>query len=295
MLHFIVNPNAYAADPATLSALEEKLKARGAEYDIFLSQEKGEIAGHVRALTEREGEHTVVAVGGDGTLNEVLCGIADPARVTLGLIPLGTGNDFAAAANIPVGLEALSLILDGEAKYTDYLECGDERRSINIAGLGIDVDILERMERRRERGKKASYFKCLIASLMKYRGIGMRVKVNGEEKEYKSLLAAVCNGRQFGGGIPICPPAVLDDGKLDLLVVDCPNRLKIPFHLVLLMKGKILTRKIAHHMLCEEVEILPEKGGSAQYDGELFPAEGLSVRVVSGKLKVFRGENAQSV
>ena len=105
MLHLIVNPNTKKSHKV-LAAAENLLKERGAEYDVFRSEKKGDIRREVARLTE-EGETTVVAVGGDGTLNEVLAGIVDPARTILGLIPAGTGNDFASAAHIPYGEKAV--------------------------------------------------------------------------------------------------------------------------------------------------------------------------------------------
>ncbi len=288
MLHLIVNPTSSKGQAEKILAeAEKKLQSEGVEYDVFRSTRRGEIAEHVRSLTE-EGEHTLIAVGGDGTLNEVVRGISDPARVILGLIPAGTGNDFAATARIPEGAEAVDLILHSEPKFTDYLECGITR-SINIAGLGIDVDILERCERKKHGGAKSKYYRSLLVSLMKYKAMKMKVVVDGEEREHSSLLAAVCNGTMFGGGIPICPPAVLDDGKLDLVIVDCPKRWKLPYYLTLLKKGKILTRSCSHHTLCSSVTIVPERKGNVQYDGELLPAEQLEARIVTDTLRMYRG------
>lgn len=286
MLHFILNPKAHGGSEELFATLDARLRTSGVPYTWFRAEKMGDIEEYVGAIGAGE---TVIAVGGDGTLNIVLRALQDPASVTLGLIPAGTGNDFAAAAGIPVGAAALDLILNGTPKYTDYLECGNGLRSMNIAGLGIDVDILERCERKKKNGKKASYFKSLLASLCKFKALKMLVTADGESTEYRALIAAACNGRQFGGGIPICPPAVIDDGKLDLVVIECPKRIKLPYYLVLLMKGKVLTRSVSHHILCEEVRIVPENAGSVQLDGELVPAGELDVRVVSGKLKMYRG------
>lgn len=288
MLDIIVNPNARKGKIKRLIAeVEKKLKAEGAAFCFHFSEREGGIREHARRLSEA-GECTLVAMGGDGTLNELISGISDPARVTVGLIPAGTGNDFAEAAHIPGGLKALDLILHGEAKYTDYLECGEGLRSINIAGLGIDVDILERCSRMRGT-QRSKYFFSLLASLCKYKPIKLKVTVDGETKEYSSLIAAACNGKQFGGGIPFCPEAEVDDGLIDLAVVDCPKRIRIPFELMRLMKGKLMSRPIAHRVRCTQAEIVPEIPCKVQLDGELVEIEKLSVKVVSGTLKMFRG------
>ena len=229
-----------------------------------------------------------IAMGGDGTLNEVVCGISDPARTTLGLIPAGTGNDFATAAKIPFGLAALGLILRGEPKPTDYLECGGGMRSINIAGMGIDVAILRRCERMRG-SAKSKYFRSLLATLCTYRGVHMKIVADGVQTECKALIAAACNGSRFGGGIAICPPAALDDGKLDLVVIECPKRYKIPYDLVKLKGGKVLSLPPARHILCDAVEIVSAEECGTQFDGELRDSDKLSARVVRGGLRMYRG------
>lgn len=294
MLDLIVNRNAKKGKgKRMLEEVVARLDARGAQYRVFFPEQRGEIATIASRLS-REKDQVLVAMGGDGTLNEVLCGIDDPANAVLGVIPTGTGNDFAAAAGIPEGAAAVDLLLDGEPVYTDYLECGDGKRSMNIAGLGIDVDILKRCEKKHgtSRGK---YFRSLLAALCRYRPLHMEVTADGETKPYDALIAAACNGDRFGGGIPICPPARIDDGKLDLVVVDCPRRALIPFELIRLMKGKILQRPIAHHLLCDEVRIVPDSCDFIQLDGELVAADKLCARVVSGKLKLYRRPHVQSL
>ncbi len=286
MFYFIVNPCSKGAGKL-LGPLISRLKEEGVEFEIVAEEDSGQTRSRVRALTEG-GAQKVVAVGGDGTVNDVLCGLYDPARIELGIVPAGTGNDFATAARIPEGLAALDLILHTEAKYTDYIECGDGLRSMNIAGLGIDVDILQRVEAMGHGGEKSKYYRGLLASLKSYRGQKVTVSADGE-RETTALIAAVCNGTDFGGGIPICPQAKLDDGLLDLVLVDCPKRWKLPYYLIRLMRGTAPKLPIYHHSLVEEAVIRQETGDKVQLDGELVEAKTLSVRVVHGKLRMFRG------
>lgn len=273
-----------------LASVESRLKECGEEYRIHISNKAGGAIELAKSLTEA-GADKLVVFGGDGTLNEVLNGICDPAACALGLIPAGTGNDFSVAAKIPKGIDALDLILNGELKPTDYIQCDDGNRSINIAGMGIDVDILQRCARKKRGGKKSKYFFSLLSSLAHYKAIELEVSADGGEVvHYKSLIACVCNGSQFGGGIPMCPDAVIDDGKLELVVADCPPRYKIPSALIKLMRGKILTLPITHRVSCTSARIITRTGDSvAQYDGEIKACESLTAEIVSGKLKMFRG------
>ncbi len=285
MLHFLINPHAKNI-AKLLGEIAERLNAQQIAFDFHTGETKEEMRRIAHELTQEPA--TVIAVGGDGTLNDVLCGIC-PENTTLGIIPTGTGNDFAASAGIPGGIAALDLILSGEAKPTDYIECGDGLRSLNIAGLGIDVDILERCYRMKRGGRRSKYFFSLLAALFRYKGQQIEVTVDGETFRENAFIAAVCNGRQFGAGIPICPPAVIDDGKLEFILLTTPKRWRYPILLIKLVQGKILNDPIARRISCEEARLVQIGGKTVELDGELISSRSLSARVVHGALRIFRG------
>ena len=119
----------------------------------------------------------------------------------LGIIPAGTGNDFAACAGIPLDpLKALDLVLNGEAKYTDYMQLDGGVRGINIIGTGIDVEILQRCRRSKILRGKLQYIFSLVISLFKFKNYSVRTECNGQEHRYQSLIACVGNGTTLGGG-----------------------------------------------------------------------------------------------
>ncbi len=276
MYHFIAKP-LKKKKARVFEKIEALLAQRHVEYQFHLTSRKGEARELAAEYSKGKG-NVIVVIGGDGTLNDVLHGL-DPENAALGLIPTGTGNDFAASAKIPNGLGALELILSSEPKPTDYIAFSDGRKSLNIAGLGIDVDILKRCEKMKHFHAKSKYFLSLIKSLFTYRGCSVKVKYDDRDAEGNMLLAAVCNGKQFGGGIPICPPATIDDGMLDLVLVDCPKRLKIPVALIKLMRGKVLSLPFTHHARCKEVEFIPKTSFTAQYDGELYEAQSFRAKI----------------
>ncbi len=289
MLNFIVNPAHLRGKVKNIiQTIETRLTELGREFKIHKTKEKGD-AGRFAAQISAEGESTIIAVGGDGMMNDVLSGIVHPENTIFGLIPAGTGNDFSAAANIPYGEKALDLIVNGDPKYTDYIQFDDGKRTMNIAGIGIDVDILIRCEKMKLVRGKGKYFLSLLSSLMKYRGSKITVEVDGEKREINAMISAVCNGKQLGGGIPLCPIANVGDGKMELIYVEYPKRSKLLGALIQLMKGKLLELPFAHHVLCERAVITPESRCMAQYDGELYEADSLAATLVSGKLKMFRG------
>lgn len=292
MLHLIAKPMKKRGRKL-LAQIKERLN--GTPYLLHTTKSKGDGRAIARKLTEA-GEHDIIVIGGDGTLNDVLSGISDPSKCTLGLIPAGTGNDFAASAGIPRGIKALELILNGQPQPTDYIQFADGRRSLNIAGLGIDVDILVRCENMKHLHAKSKYFLSLLVSLCKFRGCALTVTEGETTREYHALIAAICNGKQLGGGIPMCPPASIEDGKLDFVIVENPpKRSQLPSALIKLMRGKVLSLPFAHHTLCESVTITPSQPCVAQYDGELYPTASLEAVLVHGQLKFFRGNHVESV
>lgn len=289
MLNIIVNPSASKGKSGKLlNKAIDKLHAANSDYRLFQSKAKGDARKFAEALSS-SGETCIIAFGGDGTLNEVLCGIQNPEECVLGIIPAGTGNDFAEAANIPFGLKALDLILNSEPQYTDYLQFADGNRSMNIAGVGMDVDILRRCEKKNTK-KRSKYAHALISSVLHYRGVHVKTERDGIEEEYDALIATVCNGKQFGGGIRFCPEAEIDDGLLDLVVVEWPKRSQYIKELLRLKRGKLMSSAISHRVLCERAVITPVGDKWAQFDGELREVESLNAEIVTGKLRVFRGE-----
>ena len=217
MLHFIYNPTAGKGKARRFrEALEARMASR-VEYRFHETCGRRDAIEIVRRLTRgAAGELDIVAMGGDGTLNEVLNGIDDPAKVRLGIVPCGSGNDFASVAGIPGTPEgALDLILHGEAKPTDYMECGGVR-GINAIGAGIDVDILRRYNRMKLLKGSPAYLLSLIINLISYKPKHFAERIDGTERRHSAFIACAGNGQRFGGGIPICPEAVIDDGLLDI-------------------------------------------------------------------------------
>ncbi|MBQ5926976.1 MAG: hypothetical protein IIX01_03525, partial [Clostridia bacterium] len=219
-------------------------------------------------------------------LHEVLNGIVDPSRCLLGLIPSGTGNDFAASAGIPEDAEAAAkIILVNAPKQTDYLEVGGVR-CMNVGGLGIDVDVLVRYNKKKKKGK-INYLLCLIQSLFVYKGTEIEVEIDGEKLSHKALIAAACNGKQFGGGIQICPTAEIDNGKISSIVVDKMGFFKMLVMFARLMKGNILKDEHTQHRVCDRIKVTSDKPFPVQLDGEIYENIDFTVSVLEG-LKMYR-------
>ena len=285
--HIISNPVAGKNKAKnSLELVENVFRNSGASFQTHLSQSEKDATRIVRELTQA-GETDIIAHGGDGTLHEVLNGIADPANCRLGLIPSGTGNDFAEKLALPLDpVKAAELIVNGEAKDTDYLEVGGVR-CMNVCGIGMDVDVLERCKKGKMKGK-IKYLLSLLQSLFSFKGIKVEIQ-NGEETETRDvLIAAACNGGQFGGGIRICPAAEVDDNKLNAVIVDCiGGKIKIIKAFLQLMKGKILEYPLTKHFLCDRLKFTPATPCTVQLDGELYKELDFDVKLCKG-LKFYR-------
>ena len=283
----IINPTAGKKKmQQILERLKKVFEREKFAYDVHFTTHVRDAEEVARDLTSR-GEQDIVVVGGDGTLHEALNGLVDPTNCRLGLIPAGTGNDFAEAAEIPLDVEeAAELIVRGETKETDYLEISGVR-CMNVAGMGIDVDVLERCEKGKMKGK-LKYLKCLLQSVFNYKGCQVTFENDGVVEEKKVLIAATCNGKQIGGGIQVCPAANIADGKMDVVVVEfLGSFFKLVGALTHLMKGKILEHPAAKHFLCDRITITPSVPQTVQLDGELYKDLVFDVVLKRG-LKMYR-------
>ena len=287
MYHIIFNPVAgKKTAQKNLATVERILTERGLAFERHETCAVHDAEDIARRLT-LAGETQLIVMGGDGTLHETLNGLADPAQVCLGLIPSGTGNDFAEKAGIPTDAEkALSLIIDGEAKETDYLEVGGVR-CMNVGGIGMDVDVLERCQKGKLKGK-IKYLISLLQSLFAFKGLPILIESEGVEEKRNALIAAACNGAQFGGGICICPTADPADHMIDVVIVDCiGGKLKLIGAFIELMKGRVLEYPLTTHFRCERVRFTPDVPCTVQLDGELYKDLQFDVKLGKG-LRFYR-------
>lgn len=174
------------------------------------------------------GAKLLVAVGGDGTVNEVVSGIAG-RDVELAVIPRGTGWDFVRTYGIPRKLEgAVEVAVNGATRTVDLgraryraWDGGDgERLFANIASAGMSGAIAKRTnETSKALGGKASYLWATLAVFARWRNDEVRVRVDGEERAGRMHDVVIANGRYFGGGMMICPDAQPDDGRFDVLLI----------------------------------------------------------------------------
>ena len=288
MFHLIINPKSGSwRTKSKVKKIREVFAENGQETIVHETGYKGAAKDIAREITEVDPDAKIVALGGDGTLHEVLNGVVDPTRCSIGLIPCGTGNDFAAAAGLPKKIKkAAKLIATSEPKLTDWIDIGD-KRCMNVGGLGMDVDVLVRCEKGKMHGK-FKYLLSLIVSFIKFRGYEVEFECEGEKADLNGLLVVACNGKQIGGGIKVCPVAELDDGYMDVMAVQCfKSKWQVIKAFIQLMSGKIMTYPFKKYYRCKSVKVYPKSAKTVQLDGELYDDLPFEAVVRSG-LKFYR-------
>lgn len=232
-------------------------------------------------LAKEAGQNwTVIAIGGDGTFHEVLNGM-DFECARLGLVPAGRGNDYAVSAKISFDPKiAMQTIVHGKPVDLDYIQVG-ERRCLNVCGTGLDVEVLKLTEE-----NKNTYVFSLSKLLLNYKPYTVQVERDGFTQEYKCVMAAFCNGSQFGGGIKLCPPAKNNDGKMDLMIVKQPKGPTI-MAMPAFVAGQHMGKPWAEHIVCEKAKITVMDSGNIEIDGEIYPDSVLDAQIVKGGFKTF--------
>ena len=201
-------------------------------------------AGHAGELAHEalaEGCGLVVAVGGDGTINEVAAALIGTGAV-LGVVPGGSGNGLGRALGLGLSAgRALQTLKHGRTRCIDT-GIADGHPFFNLAGLGFEAEIAARFNRSSRRGL-AGYFRVAAASLDLLRASRFAVTTETQRRELEALTLTVANGQQFGGHALIAPRARLDDGRLDLTTVPPPTAWNALPLVLALFRGTLAARR----------------------------------------------------
>ncbi|MCZ6633764.1 MAG: diacylglycerol kinase family lipid kinase [bacterium] len=284
-IRFIVNPIAGTRRGDIQSMIRSVMA--GVSFDIC----ETEAAGHGESLAReaaRAGVDLVVAVGGDGTLNEVGRGLLG-TECALGVVPLGSGNALARAMGIPMGPEAACRVfLHPRVQTIDAGRMGESVFLAN-AGVGLDAEVVWRYNNR-SGGRRGlwPYVVLTLSTLQTYRPEPIRVVLaEGTSFSCSPLLLAVANTDQYGNGATIAPGAVPDDGRLDLCVMDSPGVGRLVFHGWRLFTGTIDRMPGVRLFRTQGLRIERETSGRFQVDGEAKEGGAvLEVEVLPGAIRL---------
>ncbi len=288
MYDIIVNPlGGKGKSLKALKAAEKIFAERGVEYTVHNTEYAGHATELARELS-RKPEAKILVFGGDGSFNEVLNGIENFENVTLGIVPCGTGNDFVRASGHPTKIkEAIDLILKDNVGYIDYIDVGS-RRCLNVAGAGMDVDVLLRYASMKAFRGKLKYYASLIDTLIHVKWHKLRLTIDGKTMDKSVFMIGVGNGTCIGGGMPICPDAKVDDGLLSVVIVNEMKKSRIPVELPGFLSGKHVKKDYTEVYSAKEVTVEVLDDGKIELDGEVIDDKILECKVVHNVLKVYR-------
>jgi diacylglycerol kinase (ATP) len=289
----IVNPVAgRGAAPRAWAAVRAVLARAGAEVEMAETRRHGHAAELAEAAA-RAGWPAVLALGGDGTVHEVANGLlraaGDGETAALGIVPVGSGNDFALIAGLPRDpAEAARRIASGGERRVDVGRVGG-RWFTNGVGIGLDARVAVEANRSRFGRGIVIYLWALARVLRAFRPPVMRVEIDGAEVIERPLtLVTVGNGGRHGGGFWICPGARIDDGALDVCVCDGLSKPQILRLLPRVMRGTHVGASCVHMRHARRVRITSTAPLAVHADGEILfeDARELEIEIHPGRLRL---------
>lgn len=227
----------------------------------------------------------VVAVGGDGTVNEIIQGMGNQPLI-LGIVPSGSGNGLARHLGIPLEMDKAVRLLNSMNLRTIDLASINGYPFVSIAGLGFDARVANRYNKMKKRGF-LSYLKIVVREFLRYREREFILIFNDMRITRRALLLSVANSNQFGYNTIIAPKAEPDDGLLDIVITKKFPLGELPKIIGLLFTGKIDQSPFIESYKAKEIFILRKRGKRVNIDGEAVKmGREIFVRIQPSYLKV---------
>ncbi|MCG8475643.1 MAG: diacylglycerol kinase [Cytophagales bacterium] len=253
-----------------------------------LHAEETEYAGHASELAKKaisEKYDAVLAVGGDGTINEAARSLAF-SRLALGIIPCGSGNGLARHLGIPMDtVKAIQWLNSARIGSMDTITANGQR-FINVAGIGFDALISHQFAKMNSRGL-SSYAKATFQSFLDYQEETYRIRIGKRTEEVKGMMLSFANSTQFGNNACIAPNASFCDGKMNLCLVRKPKYNQIPDLMLKMFTNKVHLSPLYREIVCEQATI-EQESELGHLDGE--PAifgKTVELKMDAGSLKIF--------
>lgn len=280
----IVNPVSAAKRTGKIwPQIEMQLKKSGVLFDTVFT----EYPNHAKILSKKailDGYNTIVAVGGDGTLNEVINGLFENNRlinsdIKIAVLSMGTGGDFIRSLEYNKGVESFIEVIKrdrtkkcniGIARFKNYNGEDESRYFINIADVGLGGETTHRVNRASKvlRGF-LSFLIGAIVSVLTYENRVFNICIDDKTNINDRLNSIfVCNGIFFGGGMKIAPFANIDDGLFDIVIIKAMNKIDILKNFSLIYKGEHINNPNIMCFKAKKVDIKTDKKTLIELDGE---------------------------
>ncbi len=289
---FIINPAAGSRDRTEkyTKKIREVCDAWGLSYRIEVSGAPGECCRIAREAAQTGEEYRIYACGGDGTLNEVVSGVAGYDNVAVTCYRGGSGNDFVKLFSDPDAFRDLERLLDCEEAIFDLVRCNDDL-CLNICSVGLDARIGTDVSNYKRLPLLSGFRAYAVSAVINViRGISEHyvVEIDGERIDGEQTMICACNGRYYGGGFNPVPFADPCDGLLDVLVVKKVSRLQVPAVVGKYKAGRF--QELPHlvrHFRVKELTIYCDQPTPINLDGELRTAQTVHIEVAKEKVRFF--------
>jgi len=263
---------------------------------------------HAMVIARRkieEGFNKIIVVGGDGTMNEVINGLFAQKRlktteVMLGMIAVGTGNDWARMFNIPTDYEKAILTIKNQKTFVQDAglvtykrnERSWQRYFINIAGMGFGAKVVEKTNRQKDKGKSSPslYLYNLFTSLMRYRSTKAQILIDGQLIDRKVFSMNVGIGKYNGGGMMQIPDAIADDGLYSITLIKKIGKLNVLANIKKLYNGKITEHSKVESYTAREIIVDSHTQLQLETDGETLGHSPLEFQIIPRSIKVISGD-----
>lgn len=271
----IANPHAGRGRAGSIVAEVVRLfNARKARYDLVTTSGPGDAENIAAVACARDDVAAVISIGGDGTLNEIVQKAVFTGK-PVGVIPAGSGNDFAKVLNTPKKLDDIvDMLLTGRTKVID---AGRMNKRFFANNIGIGFDAAVNYNTRKVKWIKsglAVYVCALLKTLNRYRPLPMKITINDEVFEQHLFLVSIGNGTTCGGGFKLTPHAKIDDRLLDITMVKPLSLPQLFRHFPKVFQGTI---DKTHHAVIRRAEKLTVESAHPlplHVDGEIYALEG---------------------
>jgi len=300
----IVNPNAgVGKGRRDWKEISEILIKEGFDFDAVLTERKYQ-AIEITSSKIEEGYRKIIVVGGDGTMNEVVNGIfiqkfAQTTDITIGLITVGTGNDWGRMYKIPLKYKkSVKVIKKGKTFIQDvglaaFFENNEpkQRYFMNIAGMGFDALVAKKTNAMKEKGRGGTlaYLFNLVTGLFQFRNIFLDMHIDGE-KVFSGNVFSMCLGicKYNGGGMMQLPGAVPDDGIIDVTVIKKTSKFNVIKNIRNLYDGSFIKLPVVETFTGKQVSIVTKAKKSVflETDGESLGHSPLGFSIIPRSLKI---------
>lgn len=282
---FVINPISGGKKKSNLPALIDKHLNKEKFAPIYTFTEYVGHAAELAEEAEKKNYDVIVAVGGDGTINEVASKLVHSDK-SLGIIPFGSGNGLARFLNIPLSPQkAIALINNGKQLLIDTAELNG-KKFFNMAGMGFDAHLSAVFAGNKKRGLK-SYVELGFKEITTYKAQPYHLEIDGVNYDNDAFAISIANSSQYGNNVYISPKSSLTDGYLDVCIIHPISLLKLPVLAFQMIAGKTHQSSLVKIIRAKHIKIQRNAPDAVHLDGEpLQLGAELEIKIVPASLRI---------